>query len=85
MVRSGGLTKERVEELNNMRTQFGLSEASAQKIIKGAQNRQLIDNMNVSLKHLLPPLSFPGLNHTRHRSSFTRMKHHDVSTTPTPH
>ena len=45
---SGGLTKDKVEELNKMRNQFGLSEASAQKIIKGAQNKQLIDNMNVS-------------------------------------
>lgn len=45
----GGLTKEKVEELNEMRSKFGLSEASAQKIIKGAQNRQIIDNMNVSL------------------------------------
>ena len=49
MMAGGGLSAARVEELEQKRAEFGLSEAAAQKIIKGAQNKQLIDNMNVSL------------------------------------
>ena len=44
----GALTAEKVKELEETRTKFGLSQASAQKIIKGAQNQHLISNMNVS-------------------------------------
>lgn len=43
----GDLTAEKVKELEETRTKFGLSQASAQKIIKGAQNQHLISNMNV--------------------------------------
>ena len=47
-VSGGGLTAETAKELEELRTKFGLSKESAQKIIKGAQNQQLISNMNVS-------------------------------------
>ena len=48
MSAGGSLTAERVKELEELRMKFGLSKESAQKIIKGAQNQQLISNMNVS-------------------------------------
>lgn len=43
----GSLTAEKVAELEDMRQKFGLSQESAQKIIRGAQNQHLISNMNV--------------------------------------
>ena len=49
MTAGSSLTAERVAELEEMREKFGLSKESAQKIIKGAQNQNLIANMNVSL------------------------------------
>ena len=68
MMAGGGLSAARVEELEQKRAEFGLSEAAAQKIIKGAQNKQLIDNMNVSLRsksqqyHSLPYASINVYN-----------------------
>ena len=47
------MTAEKAKELEEKRVQFGLSEEAAQKIIKGAQNQNVIANMNVSPCKLL--------------------------------
>lgn len=62
MSAGGSLTAERVKELEELRMKFGLSKESAQKIIKGAQNQQLISNMNVSLKSRIKHTSLPSLS-----------------------
>ena len=48
------MTAEKAKELEEKRVQFGLSEEAAQKIIKGAQNQNVIANMNVSPFTLSP-------------------------------
>lgn len=60
----GVLTAERAERLKDLQTQMGLGDEAAQKIIKGAQNKNLLDNFQV------PVLALPSSYSASHPPIF---------------
>ncbi len=58
MIGDGNVTKDRIEQLNEMRDKLGLGKEAADKIVKGVQNQRLIGDLNVIPLLALVPSSY---------------------------
>ena len=48
VIGDGNVTKERIEQLEEMREKLGLAKEAADKIVNGVRNQRLIGDLNVS-------------------------------------
>ena len=59
---SGIMSKEKADNLAEVRDKMGLSKEAAEKVIKGVQNQHLIGNLQVSPQAVISAQGFPEIH-----------------------